>query len=658
LLRRLSVFASGFTLDSAESVCSDKLIDEYAVLDLLSRLVDKSLVQAEHPDEADRYRMLETIRIYARDRLLESGESEAVRTRHCEFFLSLAERAEPELVAADAPAWLARLDLEHDNLRGALEWAEITDAHEQFLRLVTALTLFWELRGHLGAGGRWFARALARDEGPSVVRARALWGAAHVAVYGGVYEIAGQRAPEALAMAGEVGDEWAMARALNTIGFLQLLFEPEPARTELRKSVDLGRKIGDNWAVADGLKMISLAWLFQEDHDGLADALEELRSVAERLENKFFTAWYHSCVGWMALRCGDFALARRELELSIDECRQVGEPSTEGCALSWLSELDALTGDYDAAHARLSAFLQRAAATGGEAAVPFALLTLATLAVGRGHPAEAGAILEPLLPQDRSLGISPVIARGLAVLGSALFAEGQDQAADAALEEAKEFAKGIDNPWLIAVADHRLGRLARRRGQVGTAEDLHHEGLALLVPRGLRPDIVQSLEALAALAADHESFSEATRLFAAAAALRGAIGLARWPADQAEYDGELARARLALGDSVFETAWAEGEALTVEDAVAYATRARGERGRPSSGWASLTPTEMEVVSHAAQGLTNPQIAERMFIARGTVKIHLSHIFAKLGYSTRAELAAEAVRKGIGSTGSNGRRRAT
>lgn len=245
------------------------------------------------------------------------------------------------------------------------------------------------------------------------------------------------------------------------------------------------------------------------------------------------------------------------------------------------------------------------------------------------------------------MGTSHAIARGLAVLGSALFAEGDDQAAAAALGESKEFARGIDNPWLIAVADHRLGQLARRRGQAVQAEDLHHEGLALLVARGLRPDIVQSLEALAALAADHESYSEATRLFAAAAALRAAIGLARWPADQAEYDGELARVRFALGDSVFETAWAEGEALTVEDAVAYARRARGERGRPSSGWASLTPTELEVVSHAAQGLTNPQIGERMFIARATVKIHLSHIFAKLGYSTRAELAAEAVRQGVG-----------
>ena len=112
--------------------------------------------------------------------------------------------------------------------------------------MVTSLTLFWELRGHLATGGRWFTRALAReDEAPSVMRARALWGAAHVALYGDDFETAAQRAPEALAMAQEVGDEWAMARALNTIGYLQLWSEPSTARAALAQSVELGRAIGE-----------------------------------------------------------------------------------------------------------------------------------------------------------------------------------------------------------------------------------------------------------------------------------------------------------------------------------------------------------------------------------------------------------------------------
>lgn len=646
LLRRLSVFASGFTLHAAERVCSDEMVDEYAVLDLVSRLVDKSLVQAEHGDLADRYRMHETIRMYARDRLVESGESEAIRSRHCKFFLSLAEQAEPELVGADAPAWLAQLELEHDNIRGALEWADIAGADEQFLRLVTSLTLFWEYRGHLAAGGRWFARALAHNEGPSVARARALWGAAHVALYTGAYEFSMLRASEALAMATTVSDEWAMARAFNTLGVNQAWMEPEAARAELLKSLEIGRKVGDKWAVADGLKMITVACLMQEDHEGFAGALEEMREVAEDLQNKFFTSWYHCGVGYVALRRGEFSLARSEFEISIDESRQVGEPSTEGLALCWLGELDALTGDYEAAQTRLSAFLQRAAATGGELSAPYAMLTLATIAMGRDNPTEARSILEPIIEQLRSWELPYLPPSGLVVLGSVLLADGNDEVATSVLEESKDRAERLSNPWLIAITDYHLGRLAHRQGHHGQAEDLHHKGLALLVLGAFRPEIAQSLEALAALAAEHESYLEATRLFAAAAALRGSMGLARWPAEQADYEVQLERIRIALGELVFDTTWAEGEALTLEEAVSYATRARGERRRPSSGWASLTPTELEVVRFAAQGLTNPQIAERMFVARGTVKIHLSHIFAKLGYSTRSELAGEAVRRAI------------
>jgi DNA-binding CsgD family transcriptional regulator len=108
----------------------------------------------------------------------------------------------------------------------------------------------------------------------------------------------------------------------------------------------------------------------------------------------------------------------------------------------------------------------------------------------------------------------------------------------------------------------------------------------------------------------------------------------------------VARARDAIGDDTFEVSFADGQTLTMDDAVAYASRARGERKRPSAGWDSLTPTEVDVVRLTAQGLTNPEIGERLFISRGTVKTHLSHVFAKLGIANRSELAAEATRRGM------------
>ena len=180
LARRLSVL-HGFTLDAAEAVgCADER-DRFAVLDLLGRLVDKSLIHVDHDLTDARYRMLESVRQFLQARLVESGDAEAVRARHFAYFLALAEQLAPRLAFGDGPQCLARLEAEHVNLDTALEWGDAGDATDDVLRLTTALTLFWELRGHLGKGGRWFARVLRdQDAPPSVARARALWGAAHV----------------------------------------------------------------------------------------------------------------------------------------------------------------------------------------------------------------------------------------------------------------------------------------------------------------------------------------------------------------------------------------------------------------------------------------------------------------------------------------------
>jgi DNA-binding CsgD family transcriptional regulator len=124
------------------------------------------------------------------------------------------------------------------------------------------------------------------------------------------------------------------------------------------------------------------------------------------------------------------------------------------------------------------------------------------------------------------------------------------------------------------------------------------------------------------------------------------MGLARWPADQGPHDAVVHGIRQQLGEHGFTAAWEEGSALSPQEAVAYVSRARGQRRRPSTGWASLTPTELEVVKLVAQGLTNPQVAERLFISRGTVKTHLAHVFTKLGLITRAQLASEATRRSL------------
>jgi DNA-binding CsgD family transcriptional regulator len=276
--------------------------------------------------------------------------------------------------------------------------------------------------------------------------------------------------------------------------------------------------------------------------------------------------------------------------------------------------------------------------------VPGCVIVLATLALALGDGSTSRDLLEPLVAEMRVLEMHLYTSWGLTVLGAASALMHEDEAARAAFAEAGDVATLLGNDWLAAVAEHNLAELERGGGHLHRAEDLHHQALARRVQRNLLPGVIESVEALAALAVAQESGAEAVRLLAAAAAGSEALGLARWPVHQPAHDRTTARARELLDAESFEKAWAEGASLTIEDAVAYASRARGERKRPTAGWDSLTPTEERVVELVVEGMTNPQIAERLFVTRGTVKVHLGHIFAKLGMSTRAELAAHAARR--------------
>ncbi|MGH3989208.1 MAG: response regulator transcription factor, partial [Pseudonocardiaceae bacterium] len=196
-------------------------------------------------------------------------------------------------------------------------------------------------------------------------------------------------------------------------------------------------------------------------------------------------------------------------------------------------------------------------------------------------------------------------------------------------------------------AERLLSRLSLASGEASDAERYVHDALGRLVTKGFAIDIPECLDILAAIAATQESFEEAARLLGAAATGRERLGIVRFPPEP-EFWASIERTiGAALGPDGYDTAFAAGTALATDEAVAYIRRARGERKRPSRGWDSLTPTEIEIVRHIATGLTNRQIGERMFITPGTVKAHLSHIFAKLGTLSRAHLAAEATRRALG-----------
>ena len=224
----------------------------------------------------------------------------------------------------------------------------------------------------------------------------------------------------------------------------------------------------------------------------------------------------------------------------------------------------------------------------------------------------------------------------------AALACGDVTAARSRADEAQSVAKG----WYLSAALATWARIKIAQGQLEEAEQDAYEALGVAESIGAClsvPDIFDCLASLACGAGDHR---EAARLFGATEPLmRRQMGAARFRVYDADCAAAVADLREALGDNEFEAAWAEGAALSRDEAIAYVQRGRGERKRPSSGWGSLTPTELDVARLVGEGLANREIGARLLISPRTVETHLTHVYAKLSLSSRVQLAQEAARHG-------------
>jgi predicted ATPase len=221
--KRLSVFAGGWTLEAAESVCSDAPVDRDDVLDLLEHLINKSMIVVDEGPHETRYRFLETMRKYAHEKLLESGESENLRDKHLEYYLYLVETASPLLIRPDQLKELARIEADYENLRQALHWAMGRPSAETALRLTGAMGFYWNVRDYLLEGIQWMDQALGRDwEETSRIqksaRAKVLNGKATIAHELDDYEVMKIAAYSALSLCEAAEDNWGRAFAHVTVG--------------------------------------------------------------------------------------------------------------------------------------------------------------------------------------------------------------------------------------------------------------------------------------------------------------------------------------------------------------------------------------------------------------------------------------------------------
>jgi predicted ATPase/class 3 adenylate cyclase/DNA-binding CsgD family transcriptional regulator len=643
LFARLSVFSGGFTLDACEAVGAGDGLERFAILDLLGALVDRSLVVAEDRGPAVRYRLLETVRQYAAERLAESDEQGAVQGRHSAAFLALAEAVEPALEGAGQRGALELLDPEAGNFGAAFDWAVETDG-EEALRLCKALSYWWRLRGMFAAGQRTFERALeAGQQAAAPLRAYVMVDQAYLALFAGRYEEAFHGVEAAAALAEEVGDARTLGRALCTRALITMSVDPVGSRDSFERAAELSRSAGDDWNVRVSRLSLALTHAYCDEFEEADRLHEEVLSDAESLGSHEILAWIWVLRSEERLNRADLGRAVEFAERGIAHAVDVGDLVTEGYGHAVIALADLFQGRPGPALDRLEGVRARMVAAGAGMAIPFVDTCLGPILVATGDLDRARSILEDVIASGADFGRT--LAWAGVELGDVLRVAGDAVGAANRAREALEVAQRLPAPGLIARANEILGRLAAERGEWAEAEGLLHEALAARVERGLQSEVPRALDALAELSAGLGSDEEAARILGAVERAYADFDMVRWGPDAARVDALGQALAERLGQEAYEAAHAEGGRLDLDEVIAWLRRARGERKRPARGWESLTPTEAKVVELLAEGLTNPQIGERMFISRGTVKVHVSHVFAKLGISTRAELAAEAVRRG-------------
>jgi predicted ATPase/Tfp pilus assembly protein PilF len=572
LLRRLSVFVGGFSLEAAEAVCGGDEIDAYEVLDRLGQLVDKSLVQVDEPGSEGRYRMAETVRQYGLVKLRAAGEEAALRERHRDWYLALAEQAEPELEGPRQAEWLARLEAEHDNLRAALAWCVGRSEAVAGARLGWALGRFWYVRGHWSEGREQLASLLALPGmARTVERDRALHWAVTLAIQQGDCPAAWALAEESLVIQRELGDQQGIAKSLGSLALAAThQGEYETARALYEEGLAIVRQLGDQQEIAEALSGLATVAHFQGENEAARGLYKECLAIQRQLGNKRKIAYSLNNLGTVAYVQGDYEAARALYKECLAIDREVSGQQAIYYSLLNLGSVAADQGDYEVARALYEESLAICRQLGDQQGIAVSLLNLGEVAKNQRKYEEARALYEESLAIHGQLGNQHSVALSLLSLGEVANDQREYEEARALYEESLEICRQLGDKRGIAHSLHNLGLLANDQGDYPAARALYEEGLAIRRQLGNKRGTAYSLEGLAAVAGTQGQPERAARLFGAAEALREAIGAPLPPSDRTEHDRHVATARAALDEAAFAAAWAEGRALPLEQAIALA----------------------------------------------------------------------------------------
>jgi len=633
LLRHLSVFAGGWTLEAAESVCEDENIQKHEMLDLLTQLVNKSLILVEHKQgQETRYHMLETIRQYAREKLWAAGEGESMRRRHLAYFVDLAERAEPNLRAFGMVMWLDRLEMELDNIRFALEYALESDIEAQ-LRTASALLWFWHIRGHRNEGIDWLERGLPieiteRGDQPlnssrAMIRGKALNTSGILMAMFFNMEKAPERLEESLSLFQNLGDEGKQGAAYALWGLAgSTPAHNMPVRSLLEQSLALFREIGDKFGTAECL--MSLAGYLSADEgdyrqasivaeeqlalrseigdeDGIAIALdnlsglafeqgdykraialhEESLSIFRSLKNKWAIGYGLSTFADVVMWQGDYEGAKNIYQEVLAFAQDISDAFLSAYGSYSLAGLIWLQGNYTAATEMIMDCLPVFREAGNQWMVIGTQHTLGDLAFAQGNINAALQWYEAERTLSREMQITEGIILALNGIGKVAWISGDHKLAEEKFRGALKMSPEKNLKLATFHALYGLGRIAQSRGIYAKAHTFYKEVLKTHRQPTAHPfhwvsiktyssAIACPLGALAALAIAENQSERATHLLGASESNYNLIQFQLSPIERTEHDQALATARAALGEEAFNKAWDEGQKMTLDEAIVFA----------------------------------------------------------------------------------------
>ncbi|WP_253861542.1 LuxR family transcriptional regulator [Mycobacterium asiaticum] len=634
LFRRLAVFLGGFDLDAAQALATE--MERYQVLDLLTLLVDKSLVVADDSAQITRYRLLETVRQYAQEKLHESREGSDVRTRHRDHYIAMAKLLDAP-TATDHDRRLQQAATEIDNLRAAFAWTRENSDTELALTLGCALVPLWVSHGQMQEGLNWLGAALAdaeRDgfDGP-MHTVRAAVSVSVLESFRGL-SIDFDSAKRTLDAARELGDQRLLARALTACA-CRAADDRELSIAYFTEAAQAARESGDAWWLGQTLNLEAVFALLFGEPVAVPAAAEEALRIAERIGDNFVFYQCRYVLAWSQILRGELTDALIELREIDEECTAARYTMYSTVAVSIQAIGFAYLGKIEAAREAAAVAYQRVTDLFPtfrgivDASMAHVLLTA-------GEPSAAWQAFETA--REHTL-MDPQLAPMHIYAALAPLACGDLAAARRWADEVVAATRG----WSRAASLATRARVEIAQGAFDAAERDAFDALDLAAHLGGDLLIPIVLDCLAGTVTEAGNHQVAVRLFAAADAAYQRMGLVRFPVLAQADEARIAALQAVLGDDEFEATWAEGAALSLEEAIAYAQHRRGERSRASSGWASLTRAELDVVKLVSQGLGNREVAGKLFISPRTVQAHLTHIYTKLGLTSRVQLAQEATR---------------